>query len=46
MLVWDAQHGRYDAEATPSHGTHTLMDHYRALLDGTAQSERGDHAVF
>jgi divinyl chlorophyllide a 8-vinyl-reductase len=46
MLVWDAQQGRYDADATPSHGTHTLVAHYRALLDGTAQNERGDHAVF
>jgi divinyl chlorophyllide a 8-vinyl-reductase len=46
MLVWDAQQGRYDAAATPSHGTQTLVDHYRALLDGKAANERGDHAVF
>ena len=46
MLVWDAAAGRYDAAATPSHGTQTLVDHYRALLGGTAHNERGEHAVF
>jgi divinyl chlorophyllide a 8-vinyl-reductase len=46
MLVWDAQQGRYDAQATPSHGSQTLADHYRALLSGATTSERGDHAVF
>ena len=46
MLVWDADRGRFDAAATPSHGTRTLSDHYRDLLSGAASSERGDHAVF
>ena len=46
MLVWDAAAGRYDAAATPSHGGDTLFDHYRALLSGRAQNERGEHAVF
>jgi divinyl chlorophyllide a 8-vinyl-reductase len=46
MLVWDAKHGRFDAAATPSHGTRTLSDHYRDLLSGANRSERGDHAVF
>jgi divinyl chlorophyllide a 8-vinyl-reductase len=46
MLVWDAKRGRYDASATPSTGTHTLVQHYRDLLSGAATSERGDHAVF
>ena len=46
MLVWDAETGRYDASATPSFGTHTLADHYRDLLSGSASNERGDHAVF
>ena len=46
MLVWDAAAGRYDAAATPSHGTQTLVDHYRALLSGTTHNERGEHAVF
>jgi divinyl chlorophyllide a 8-vinyl-reductase len=46
MLVLNTETGRYDAAATPSTGTHTLFDHYRALLDGTAAPERGEHAVF
>ena len=46
MLVWDAEAGRYDAAATPSHGTQTLAEHYRALLSGEARNERGEHAVF
>jgi len=46
MLVWDAQAGRYDADATPSTGTRTLWDCYATLvLEGTSL-ERGDHAVF
>ncbi len=46
MLVWDAQHGRYDADATPSTGRDTLFGHYAALVRGEAVHERGDHAVF
>jgi divinyl chlorophyllide a 8-vinyl-reductase len=46
MLVLDPQTGLYDAAATPSTGTETLFDHYARLIDGTAQAERGDHAVF
>ena len=46
MLVWDAQAGRYDAAATPSTGTQTLQDYYRAVIAGEAKVERGDHAVF
>jgi divinyl chlorophyllide a 8-vinyl-reductase len=46
MLVWDAKNNCYDASATPSFGTHTLMDHYRDLLSGATTNERGDHAVF
>ena len=46
MLVWDATKGCYDASATPSFGTRTLVDHYRDLLNGATVSERGDHAVF
>ena len=46
MLVLDPATGRYDADATPSTGTETLADHHRALISGTAQAERGDHAVF
>ncbi|WP_346766651.1 NAD(P)H-binding protein [Novosphingobium sp. ERW19] len=46
MLVLDPATGRYDAEATPSTGSDTLFDHYRAVLDGRASVDRGDHAVF
>lgn len=46
MLVYDPVHARYDAAATPSTGTQTLIDHYRALAGGAALPERGDHAVF
>ncbi len=46
MLVLDPATGRYDAAATPSTGTETLPDFYRALLDGRAVTDRGDHAVF
>jgi divinyl chlorophyllide a 8-vinyl-reductase len=46
MLVWDAAASRYDAEATPSTGQDTLIDHYRRVIAGQAVVERGDHAVF
>ena len=46
MLVLDPKTGRYDADATPSTGTETLFDHYARLLEGKAEDERGDHAVF
>ncbi len=46
MLVLDPASGRYDAAATPSTGTETLLDHYGRLVRGETVSERGDHAVF
>jgi divinyl chlorophyllide a 8-vinyl-reductase len=46
MLVWDAESGRYDAQATPSTGTQTLQDHYARMLLGQASAGLGDHAVF
>ncbi|MCC5983153.1 MAG: NAD(P)H-binding protein [Rhodobacteraceae bacterium] len=46
MLVWDAESGCYDAEATPEFGTDTLRDHYAAMLRGEASAELGDHAMF
>ena len=46
MLVLDPATGRYDAAATPSTGTETLLDFQARLLRGTATLERGDHAVF
>ena len=46
MLVWNPNLGRYDADATPSTGSDTLLEHYRSVLEGTSTAERGDHAVF
>jgi divinyl chlorophyllide a 8-vinyl-reductase len=46
MLVWDAQKGVYDAAATPSTGDETLFNYYAELVAGTAELERGAHAVF
>lgn len=46
MLVLDPATGRYDAAATPSTGSQTLFDYYRAVLAGETVLERGDHAVF
>lgn len=46
MLVWDPVQGRYDADATPSTGTQTLIDHQAQLLRGERQDDRGAHAVF
>ncbi|MGE8133296.1 NAD(P)H-binding protein [Novosphingobium subterraneum] len=46
MLMLDPATGRYEADATPSTGSDTLFDHYRAVLDGRASVDRGDHAVF
>ena len=46
MLVWDANLGRYDANATPSTGQETLWDCYQSLVSGQTSLERGDHAVF
>jgi divinyl chlorophyllide a 8-vinyl-reductase len=46
MLVWDAQAGRYDADATPEYGSDTLRDHYARVLAGEIKVDLGDHAVF
>lgn len=46
MLVLDPATGRYDAAATPSTGTETLLDFYARLIAGEASVDRGDHAVF
>ena len=46
MLVLDEATGRYDAAATPSTGSDTLLDFYARLVRGEASIERGDHAVF
>ena len=44
MLVWTGE--AYDADATPSFGTNTLADHYRAMIAGDVAADLGDHAVF
>jgi divinyl chlorophyllide a 8-vinyl-reductase len=46
MLVLDPVTQRYDADATPSTGTHTLFDYYAQLARTGGAAERGDHAVF
>lgn len=46
MLVLDPVTDRYDADATPSTGTETLLEYYHAVLSGTVAIERGDHSVF
>lgn len=46
MLVWDAQAQRYDEQATPSHGSQTLLDAYALWVKGEGAPDRGDHAVF
>ena len=46
MLVMNPQTGLYDAAATPSTGTQTLQDFYRAAIAGEVLPERRDHAVF
>lgn len=46
MLVLDPATGRYDADATPSTGSETLIDFYSRLINGETTIERGDHAVF
>ncbi|WP_235510433.1 NAD(P)H-binding protein [Tsuneonella troitsensis] len=46
MLVFDHATAAYDAAATPSTGDDTLFDHYRTLIDGETEMERGDHSVF
>ncbi|MGV3513156.1 MAG: NAD(P)H-binding protein [Novosphingobium sp.] len=46
MMVLDPATGRYDADATPSTGSETLFDHYRAVIEGRIHVDRGDHAVF
>jgi divinyl chlorophyllide a 8-vinyl-reductase len=46
MLVFDPSTAQYDAEATPETGQDRLFDYYAEVIDGTAEVERGDHAVF
>lgn len=46
MLVWDADAGCYDADATPETGTDTLEAFYARVISGEETVDRGDHAVF
>lgn len=47
MLVLNPETGQYDEQATPSTGQQTLIDFYRAVLDGRERlPDRGEHAVF
>ncbi len=46
MLLWDAERGAYDADATPEFGTDTLRDHYAKLIRGEIRADLGEHAVF
>ncbi|MEP1652060.1 MAG: NAD(P)H-binding protein [Paracoccaceae bacterium] len=46
MLFWDAEAGRYDAEATPSTGSETLVEFYAQLIAEGDTVDRGDHSVF
>ena len=46
MLVWDADAGRYDADATPEYGDETLEEHYVQLALGEISPDFGEHAVF
>lgn len=46
MLAIDPHNGAYDASATPSTGTDTLVDHYRRLIAGEISLECGEHSVF
>ncbi len=46
MLVWNSQTQAYEADATPSFGSHTLFDHYQQLVSGQVNVQLGDHSVF
>lgn len=46
MLLWDAEAERYDADATPEFGERTLLDSYRAQIDGSESQALGEHAMF
>jgi len=45
MLVWDAERGRYDADATPEYGRRTLREYFERRLSGDLEDQRGEHAV-
>ncbi|MEM9219714.1 MAG: NAD(P)H-binding protein [Cyanobacteria bacterium P01_F01_bin.150] len=46
MLVFDAETGRYDADATPETGSDTLFDYVKGLIDGSETADRVDYDLF
>lgn len=46
MLVWDAERGTYDADATPETGEQTLFAFYETLIAEEGRVALGDHSVF
>lgn len=46
MLVWDAETGRYDADATPETGSDRLIDFQARLLSGEETLRRTEQSVF
>ena len=46
MLVLNPVTGRYDVDATPSHGNDLLQEHYRRVLAGKIDNERVATKVF
>jgi len=46
MLVWDAEAGRYDADATLEFGSDTLGQHYARIIAGDVAVDLREHAVF
>ncbi len=46
MLVFNATTQQYDAAATPSHGTQTLLDAYATWIKNDKAPDRGEHKVF
>ncbi|MFM7698912.1 MAG: NAD(P)H-binding protein, partial [Limnohabitans sp.] len=46
MLVWDPKKSAYDEQATPSFGTHTLLEHYQHILRNHMDINLGQHSVF
>ncbi|MEM9969908.1 MAG: NAD(P)H-binding protein [Pseudomonadota bacterium] len=46
MLLWNAETGRYDADATPEFGTDRIEDYVRDVVSGRVTVDLGEHAVF
>ena len=46
MLLWDAERGAYDAQATPETGSDTLFEFYKTLIEEDRSVALGDHSIF